>query len=102
MAVDENYFDIAEIEDSVLYGRLLNRKDIINKMPYVVLREDIAKQLFGRSNVVGQILDVDNHEFKVIGITEYLEEDYSEYLQTEDSLGSLGELFKDKFKNLQK
>ena len=30
------------------------------------------------------------------------EEDYSEYLETEDSLGSLGELFKDKFKNLQK
>ena len=24
------------------------------------------------------------------------------YLETEDSLGSLGELFKDKFKNLQK
>ena len=30
------------------------------------------------------------------------EEDYSEFLKTEDSLGSLGELFKDKFKNLQK
>lgn len=29
------------------------------------------------------------------------EEDYSEFLQTEDSLGSLGELFKDKFKNLK-
>lgn len=29
------------------------------------------------------------------------EEDYSEYLETEDSLGSLGE-YKDKFKNLQK
>lgn len=29
------------------------------------------------------------------------EEDYSEFLKTEDSLGSLGELFKDKFKNLQ-
>ena len=30
------------------------------------------------------------------------EEDYSEFLQTEDSLGSLGDLFKDKFKNLTK
>ena len=29
------------------------------------------------------------------------EEDYSEFLQIEDSLGSLGELFKDKFKNLK-
>lgn len=29
------------------------------------------------------------------------EEDYTEFLETEDSLGSLGELFKDKFKNLK-
>ena len=30
------------------------------------------------------------------------EEDYSEFLEVEESLGSLGDLFKDKFKNLQK
>ena len=30
------------------------------------------------------------------------EEDYSEFLEVEESLGSLGELFKDKFKNLKK
>lgn len=30
------------------------------------------------------------------------EEDYSEFLEVEDSLGTLGDLFKDKFKNLQK
>lgn len=30
------------------------------------------------------------------------EEDYTEYLEVEDSLGTLGDLFKDKFKNLQK
>lgn len=30
------------------------------------------------------------------------EEDYTEFLEVEESLGSLGELFKDKFKNLQK
>ncbi|MGL5718935.1 MAG: 30S ribosomal protein S1 [Paraclostridium sp.] len=29
------------------------------------------------------------------------EEDYSEFLETEESLGSLGELFKEKFKNLK-
>lgn len=79
MAVDENYFDIAKIDESILYGRLLSRKDIINKIPYVVLREDVANQLFGRSNVLGEILNVDDHEFEVIGIIEYLEEDYSQY-----------------------
>lgn len=30
------------------------------------------------------------------------EEDYTEFLEVEESLGSLGDLFKDKFKNLQK
>jgi len=30
------------------------------------------------------------------------EEDYSEFLEVEESLGTLGDLFKDKFKNLQK
>ena len=30
------------------------------------------------------------------------EEDYSEFLEVEESLGSLGDLFKDKFKQLQK
>lgn len=30
------------------------------------------------------------------------EEDYSEYLEIEESLGTLGDLFKDKFKNIQK
>jgi len=78
-AVDENYFEIAEIEDTLLYGRLLNKKDIINKMPYVVIREDVAESLFGRSNVVGQPLNVDNHEFEVIGILEYDEMEFSEY-----------------------
>ena len=29
------------------------------------------------------------------------EEDYSEFLEVEDSLGSLGDLFKDKFKGLK-
>lgn len=78
-AVDENYFAIAEIEDTLLYGRLLDKKDIVNKMPYIVLREDVAKELFGRSNVVGQTLNVDNHEFEVIGILEYNDIELSEY-----------------------
>ena len=30
------------------------------------------------------------------------EEDYTEYLEVEESLGTLGDLFKDKFKGLDK
>ena len=78
-AVDENYFDIDEIQDILLYGRLMTKKDIINKMPYILLRKDVAKELFGKSNAVGQTLNVDNHEFEVIGILDYDEAKVSEY-----------------------
>ena len=78
-AVDENYFDSADIEEQILHGRLLNRKDIVNKMPYVVIREDIAKELLGVSNIVGQTIELDNHEFEVVGILKYDELQSSEF-----------------------
>ena len=76
-AIDENYFDLNYSgigKKDLLYGRLLNRKDIINKMPYIVLREDTATNIFGKSNVVGEKINIDNNEFEVIGILKYQED----------------------------
>ena len=76
-AVDENYFDLNFSgigEKDLLYGRLLSRKDIINKMPYVVLREDTAINIFGKSDVVGEKLNIDNNEFEIIGVLKHQEE----------------------------
>ena len=51
------------------------------------------------------IIDIKNKEKRmVVSLKEANkepEEDYSEFLETEESLGSLGELFKEKFKDLK-
>ena len=76
-AIDENYFDLNYSgigEKDLLYGRLLSKKDIINKMPYIVLREDTATNIFGRSNVIGEKLNIDNNEFEVVGVLKHQEE----------------------------
>ena len=51
------------------------------------------------------IIDIKNKDKKMVvslkEATKEPEEDYSEFLETEDSLGSIGELFKEKFKDLK-
>ena len=78
-------------------------------LPISELSEDRVMKV---SNVVniGDIIDVMIIELKprdrrmVVSLKEATkepEEDYSEFLEVEESLGSLGDLFKDKFKNLK-
>lgn len=77
-AIDENYFDLNSSivsSDKLLYGRLLSKKDIINKMPYVVIREDTALNLFGKTNVIGNKIDINNNEFEVVGVIKYDDEE---------------------------
>ena len=48
LGIDENYFDLnysSISEKDLLYGRLLSKKDIINKIPYAILREDTGKNI---------------------------------------------------------
>lgn len=70
LGINENYFDSNKLNDYLIDGKLLSKKDIINSMQYAVIREDIAKILFGRSNVVGEILNINNYEFEIIGVLE--------------------------------
>ncbi len=82
LAIDENYFELNSSsigEKDVLYGRLLSKKDIINKMPYIVIREDTANDIFGRKNVVGEKLVIDNNELEIIGVLEYSDEGLISY-----------------------
>ena len=78
-------------------------------LPISELSEDRVMKV---SNVVNvgdiidvMIIDIKNKERRMVvslkEATKEPEEDYSEFLQIEDSLGSLGDLFKDKFKNLK-
>ncbi len=79
-AIDENYFELNFpnlSEDDLVQGRFLTKKDIINKMPYVMLREDVAKDLLGKTNVVGKKININNNEFEIIGILKYEENELS-------------------------
>lgn len=79
LGIDENYIDFNRNsldESKVIYGRLLSRKDIINRIPYIMLRKDTAKRLFGKENAVNEKLTIGNNEFTVIGILEYKESDF--------------------------
>ena len=79
-------------------------------LPISELSEDRVMKVSNVVNVGDEIdvmiIDIKNKDKKMVvslkEATKEPEEDYSEFLETEDSLGSLGELFKDKFKNLQK
>ncbi len=74
MGVDENYFDLNSSiisAKNLIDGRLLSKKDIISRMPYIVLREDTAMNIFGRVNVVGEMVNINNSEFEVIGVLQY-------------------------------
>ncbi len=81
-AIDENYtkyYKEAKIE--VLKGRFFDTKDIISKVPFVVLREDVAKNLYGSIDVVGKKIYVDNKELEVIGIIKQSEENDNTYFK---------------------
>lgn len=79
-AIDENYFELNFpnlSDDDLIQGRFLTKKDIINKMPYIMLREDVAKDLLGKTNVVGKKININNNEFEIIGILKYEENELS-------------------------
>ena len=74
VAIDENYMTVrTEVMNNLKlkYGRFFSDKDIVSKMPYVVLREDVAESFFGTSNVVGKTITVNNYEFEIIGVYNY-------------------------------
>lgn len=78
-------------------------------LPISELSEDRVMKVSNVVNVGDEIdvmiIDIKNKDKKMVvslkEATKEPEEDYSEFLETEDSLGSIGELFKEKFKDLK-
>ncbi len=56
------------------YGRFLKTTDVDNSSYVAVLSYDTADELFGRQDVVGERITIDNRSFRVVGV---LEEDDS-------------------------
>lgn len=61
-------------DPTIIYGRMLNDRDIREKKKYVVLDKDTALEIFGTENVVGRIVKVtiekETEELMVIGVYE--------------------------------
>ncbi len=66
------YYDIQGLV--LQYGRFLKTTDVDNSSYVAVLSYDTADELFGRQDVVGERITIDNRSFQVVGI---LEEDDS-------------------------
>ena len=87
VAIDENYKGNSLSKynkERLSEGRLLNKKDVLNKMPYTVINTYTAELLFGRTDVIGKTLNINNHEFEIIGVLYPNEEDLiAGFLQAE-------------------
>lgn len=71
LAIDENYFNLNFPDlnaEKLVQGRFLTKKDIVNKMPYILVSDEVAKNLFGTTHAVGKKVNINNNEFEVIGV----------------------------------
>lgn len=68
--VDKDAKDIISIE--AVHGRLIDNHDVENHSSVCVIDEDIARQTYGRGNIVGKkiklLLNGSYYEFEVVGI----------------------------------
>lgn len=77
IGIDSNYYKLyPTVEKNLLYGRLIENKDVANAMNYALIREDSAEILFGKKNVVGETLNINNHQFEIIGVLALDMDDY--------------------------
>ena len=68
LGIDENFLEISGIE--IEKGRLFNNAELSDGMHKVILGKSIVKSIFKVKNekVIGKVIDVDGHKYKVIGI----------------------------------
>ncbi|MGE5570145.1 MAG: ABC transporter permease [Rhodospirillales bacterium] len=52
------------------YGRFLSAVDNLHRLPVAVIGEDLAKSWFPNIDPVGKLIEVDGHQFEVIGAME--------------------------------
>ncbi len=52
------------------YGRFLSAVDNLHRLPVAVIGEDLAKSWFPNIDPVGKMIEVDGHQFEVIGAME--------------------------------
>lgn len=66
--VTPNYFTITDL--NVQTGRLLGQTDIDNRTHVALIGVDLAEELFGAGNVVGQTITIADRTFTIVGLLE--------------------------------
>lgn len=56
-------------------GRYFTESEMRNGTPVAVIGEEIARQLFSEMNPVGQVLKIQGHKFRIIGVYEKMGQD---------------------------
>ncbi|WP_138207410.1 ABC transporter permease [Haloimpatiens lingqiaonensis] len=54
----------------VNYGRFLNKRDIDNRYKVAVIGVDTANDLFGTTNVIGKVVNINGINFSIVGVLE--------------------------------
>lgn len=49
-------------------GRFINQMDIDNRFQVALVGVDVAKELYGTTNVVGQTINIEGVDFKIVGV----------------------------------
>lgn len=65
-ATTSNYLQIRKL--GISSGRFINDRDIENRYKVAVIGVDVAKNLFGDTNVVGKTMYVNGIEFSIVGV----------------------------------
>jgi len=65
MGVDEAYANGGQVD--IHRGRFIAEQESQRRMPVVVIGADIEKGLFGAIDPIGKTINVDGHQFEVIG-----------------------------------
>lgn len=69
--VDEDFFNVQKVD--LADGRNIIRQDVLGASPVVIIDEDFAAQVYGRTDIIGEALTISSYwntlECKVIGVT---------------------------------
>ena len=63
---DEHYWSL--YPHQILEGRYFNEVDVQNNKPVMVITEKLAEKYFGKKDVVGQVLEMSQKKWHVIGV----------------------------------
>jgi len=70
--VNKGYWDVLDFE--LIQGRFFSKDEVAGKVPVIIISENAAQELLGKTNALGEMLEYKNTNFKVIGVVKNVPE----------------------------